>query len=223
MAEFEGHRYSSIEMNNVPSSSLEYLGEKKFLPDLFDDQDVQTTQNESESISLTKINNSHCAISDFFVEEQKYVPPEHDDDNSEKTTQNRNNKNVFILPKTSIILPNTSLILPNTNFILPKTNVILPQTSVIPPETNVISPKTNVSLPATTSNSLSSNSELSLELNKKPFECHVCQKTFTRGSNLKAHFRIHTGERPYTCGYCPKSFNSSSGLKVGLYDEIVFF
>ncbi|KAF5687056.1 early growth response 1-B [Fusarium circinatum] len=38
------------------------------------------------------------------------------------------------------------------------------------------------------------------------FTCGICNKTFTRNINLKAHERSHFGDRPYACSTCPKAF-----------------
>ena len=32
---------------------------------------------------------------------------------------------------------------------------------------------------------------------EKPHSCHVCDKSFTQATNLKAHMVLHSGEKPH--------------------------
>ena len=48
--------------------------------------------------------------------------------------------------------------------------------------------------------------------NVKRYECNVCYRLFTDGSNLRKHRRIHTGDRRYSCDVCHMSFTQNGSL-----------
>ena len=47
----------------------------------------------------------------------------------------------------------------------------------------------------------------------KQHSCSMCNKSFSKTSDIKRHVMTHTGEKPYTCSSCFKSFNQSYDLK----------
>ena len=49
-------------------------------------------------------------------------------------------------------------------------------------------------------------------LEKKPFDCDICEKRFIYKHVLANHKRIHTGEKPYTCYICEKAFSRNDNL-----------
>jgi len=51
-------------------------------------------------------------------------------------------------------------------------------------------------------------------ISKEPRSCSVCEKKFSKPSQLKRHMRIHTGERPFACLMCMKSFNQKNALQI---------
>ncbi|KAM4548013.1 uncharacterized protein PAE49_016440 [Odontesthes bonariensis] len=63
-------------------------------------------------------------------------------------------------------------------------------------------------------NSLMSESLCNTDTAKKLIECDVCGKAFKFRSQMKTHYRVHTGEKPYSCKICGKSFSLRSSLNV---------
>nr|XP_037275615.1 zinc finger protein 569-like [Rhipicephalus microplus] len=51
---------------------------------------------------------------------------------------------------------------------------------------------------------------------ERPFQCPLCTQSFTQKASLNTHLRIHTGERPHKCHFCPQSFSQKCSLKVHL-------
>ena len=47
----------------------------------------------------------------------------------------------------------------------------------------------------------------------KPFSCHLCQKRFLNGLNLKNHIlSVHEGKNPYKCPYCNGRFSRKDNI-----------
>ena len=44
----------------------------------------------------------------------------------------------------------------------------------------------------------------------KCFVCDVCEKLFTKKSNLNVHKKIYLAEKPYNCEVCDKTFTYKS-------------
>ena len=50
----------------------------------------------------------------------------------------------------------------------------------------------------------------------RPYCCPVCEKSFSRNTNLTKHMRIHSqvpNNRPFICQHCPRSYASSMELQ----------
>uniref|UniRef100_A0A1B0CLJ1 Putative transcription factor grauzone-like protein n=1 Tax=Lutzomyia longipalpis TaxID=7200 RepID=A0A1B0CLJ1_LUTLO len=47
-------------------------------------------------------------------------------------------------------------------------------------------------------------------MERKLYECSLCEKIFKKRENLKEHMASHTGKFLYECAYCAKQFNNSS-------------
>lgn len=46
----------------------------------------------------------------------------------------------------------------------------------------------------------------------KPFKCKVCGKSFNRMYNLLGHMHLHAGSKPFKCSYCSSRFNLKGNL-----------
>uniref|UniRef100_A0A6I8PXG2 Zinc finger and BTB domain-containing protein 20 n=1 Tax=Xenopus tropicalis TaxID=8364 RepID=A0A6I8PXG2_XENTR len=55
--------------------------------------------------------------------------------------------------------------------------------------------------------SQTSHSTSSAQGEKKPYECTLCNKTFTAKQNYVKHMFVHTGEKPHQCSICWRSFS----------------
>ena len=51
---------------------------------------------------------------------------------------------------------------------------------------------------------------------ERPYECHMCGKTFAGHSSLQIHLQVHTGHKPFKCEWCAKAFYDKSNYKKHL-------
>ncbi|XP_066983037.1 zinc finger protein 91-like [Macrobrachium rosenbergii] len=49
---------------------------------------------------------------------------------------------------------------------------------------------------------------------ERPFNCHLCEKSFRQKAHLKDHLRSHSGEREFECDECGATFVQKSSLKL---------
>ncbi len=45
-------------------------------------------------------------------------------------------------------------------------------------------------------------------------KCDRCERSFHTASQLRDHYRIHTGEKPFSCSMCNKSYSLRGNLTV---------
>ncbi|CAG8955427.1 hypothetical protein HYFRA_00010292 [Hymenoscyphus fraxineus] len=62
--------------------------------------------------------------------------------------------------------------------------------------------------------------ELAIRFNTKakpvaatPWECHICQKKFTRKFHHTSHIRSHMGEKPFPCPECGRAFTRANDMR----------
>ncbi|CAL4064970.1 unnamed protein product, partial [Meganyctiphanes norvegica] len=46
----------------------------------------------------------------------------------------------------------------------------------------------------------------------KPFQCSLCEKSYSQNDQLMIHMKIHSGEKPYSCRHCGNTFAKNCDL-----------
>ena len=54
---------------------------------------------------------------------------------------------------------------------------------------------------------------------EKPYKCTACDQSFSHSSSLKTHYRLHTGEKPYSCSYCGIAYASLSARNSHVFHQ----
>jgi DNA-directed RNA polymerase subunit RPC12/RpoP len=53
-----------------------------------------------------------------------------------------------------------------------------------------------------------------VHINQAAFNCHLCEKSFSRKANLESHLVSHSNDKPYSCDYCGLRLKTKGNLRV---------